>query len=199
VLGADDGGEANLRYTWTSSGPAAVTFSTNGSNASKNAVATFSKAGSYTFVVTITDAGGLSVTSSVGVQVQQTLTSILVTPGTATVHVQQTLQFSATALDQFGQALSVQPVFTWTVTGRGSITNAGLYTAPRRTGGPFTITASAAGIKGTAKVTVVAASARTAASAPGTLSNLMASPLSEPDAWLASFARKGSPTIPSSP
>src|SRR5262249_16641679 len=41
VLGADDGGEANLRYTWTSSGPAAVTFSVNGSNAAKTTVATF--------------------------------------------------------------------------------------------------------------------------------------------------------------
>jgi hypothetical protein len=41
----DDGGEANLRYTWTSGGPAPVTFSANGSNAAKNVTATFSKAG----------------------------------------------------------------------------------------------------------------------------------------------------------
>ena len=60
VLGADDAGESNLTYTWATTGtpPAAVTFSANGSNAAKNTTATFTKAGSYTFQVTITDAGG---------------------------------------------------------------------------------------------------------------------------------------------
>jgi hypothetical protein len=199
VLGADDGGEANLRYTWTSSGPASVGFSANGSNAAKNVVGTFSKAGSYSFVVTITDGGGLSVTSSVGVTVQQMLTSIQVTPGTATIQEQHTLQFVATALDQFGQALTVQPVFTWTLTGRGSITNAGLYTAPRRTGGPYTITASAGGKKGTAKVSVVAPSARSLTSASATPDTRVVSPLFEVDAWLAYFERKGSQINPGSP
>jgi hypothetical protein len=156
VLGADDGGEANLTYTWTSSGPAAVTFSANGTNAAKNVTATFGKAGAYTFVVTITDASGLSVTSTVTVTVAQTLTTIVVTPGTASVVVRQRLQFTAVAYDQFDDPLATQPVFTWTLTGRGSLTTKGLYTAPRRTGGPFTITASAGGVRGTATVTVVA-------------------------------------------
>ena len=82
VLGADDGGEANLTYTWATTGapPAAVTFSANGTNAAKNVVATFTKAGSYTFQVTIRDAGGLTVTSSVSVIVTQTLTSLEVAP-----------------------------------------------------------------------------------------------------------------------
>jgi hypothetical protein len=159
VLGADDGGEANLRYIWASTGPAPVTFSVNGTNAAKTATATFSRAGTYTFAVTITDAGGLRVTSSVNVSVNQTLTSISVTPGTARVTVLHTLQFTATALDQFGQALAAQPVFTWTLTGRGTISSTGLYTAPRRAGGPYTITASAGGIHGTAQVTVVTNSA----------------------------------------
>src|SRR4029077_12049276 len=49
VLGADDGGEATLTYTWATTGtpPAPVTFSLNGTNAAKNTVATFAKAGSY--------------------------------------------------------------------------------------------------------------------------------------------------------
>ena len=61
VLGADDAGESNLTYTWSTTGtpPAAVSFSTNGSNAAKDTTATFSKAGSYTFQVTITDPGGV--------------------------------------------------------------------------------------------------------------------------------------------
>src|SRR5438094_514554 len=73
VLGADDGGESNLLYTWASSGPASVLFSLNNSNAAKNTVATFSKAGNYAFTVTITDAGGLTVTSNVNVTVNQTI------------------------------------------------------------------------------------------------------------------------------
>jgi hypothetical protein len=73
VLGADDGGEANLTYTWTTtalpSGAAAPTFGANATNAAKNTTATFRQAGSYTLTVTITDVNGRSVTSSVAVTV----------------------------------------------------------------------------------------------------------------------------------
>ena len=71
VLGADDGGEANLTYTWASAGspPAAVGFSANASNAAKSTTATFSASGSYTFNVTITDAKGLTAQSTVTVSV----------------------------------------------------------------------------------------------------------------------------------
>lgn len=73
ALGNDDQGEANLTYTWTAttipSGAATPTYTVNGANAAKNTTATFYKSGFYTFKVTITDAGGLSVTSSVSVNV----------------------------------------------------------------------------------------------------------------------------------
>ena len=69
VLGADDGGEPNLTYTWSCSGPAGVTFSVNGPNRAKNTTATFPSAGRYTFQVTIADAGGLTATSSIVVTV----------------------------------------------------------------------------------------------------------------------------------
>src|SRR2546426_12498347 len=71
VLGADDGGEPALVYTWATTGspPAAVTFNINGTNASKNATATFTKAGAYTIQATIKDARGLTVMSSVNVTV----------------------------------------------------------------------------------------------------------------------------------
>ena len=104
--------------------------------------------------MTIRDAGGLSVTSTVNVTVQQTLKSIVVTPGAVTVAVRSKTQFLAVALDQFGTALSTQPTFTWTLTGRGSLSSTGVYTAPNRKGGPYTISAKAGGIKGTAAVTV---------------------------------------------
>ena len=85
VLGADDLGEANLAYTWAATGtpPAPVTFSANGTNAAKNVVATFTKAGNYSFQVTITDQGNLTVTSAVNLTVNQTLTRINVAPASA--------------------------------------------------------------------------------------------------------------------
>src|SRR5207253_947140 len=69
VRGADEGGEANLTSAWGSSGPGAVLFSANGTNAAKNSVATFSVPGTYTFYATITDEGGAIVTSAVSVTV----------------------------------------------------------------------------------------------------------------------------------
>src|SRR4051794_16856007 len=141
VLGADDGGEASLTYTWASVGPAAPTFSANGTNAAKNTLAQFGKAGSYTFTVTIKDAGGKTVTSAVVVTVNQTVSQIDIAPLNASVVVGATKQFTATASDQFGNPLITQPAFTWTVTGGGSVSASGLFTAGTVVGGPFTITA----------------------------------------------------------
>lgn len=74
VIGADNAGEANLLYTWAATGtpPAPVGFGANGTNAAKNTSATFSQAGAYSITVTITNAAGLSATSSVAVTVNQT-------------------------------------------------------------------------------------------------------------------------------
>jgi autotransporter-associated beta strand protein len=69
VLGASDDGEANLTYTWTTtykpSGAADPTFSVNGTDAAKNTVATLPVIGTYVFVVTIVDPGGLQTKSTV--------------------------------------------------------------------------------------------------------------------------------------
>jgi len=66
VLGSDDGGESNLTYTWSLiSGPVSVSFSANGTNASKLSWATFTQTGTYNIQVVATDAGGLTATSSV--------------------------------------------------------------------------------------------------------------------------------------
>ncbi|OAI46317.1 hypothetical protein AYO44_11490 [Planctomycetaceae bacterium SCGC AG-212-F19] len=158
ALGADDGGEASLSYTWSSSGPAAVGFSGNGSNAAKNTTATFTKAGSYSFTVTIQDAGGLSVTSSVGVTVNQTLTSITVSPASATMVNGGTKQFAASAFDQFGQALSVAPAFTWSIaSGIGTVSTTGLYTAPASGTGSAVVQAASGAVSAIASVTVQAA------------------------------------------
>jgi hypothetical protein len=157
VLGADDGGETNLTYTWAvlSAPPGAgPTFSVNGSNAAKNTTVLFDRAGSYLFQVTITDGAGLSVTSTVGVSVGQTLSSVMVSPATATVRPRRRVQLSALALDQFGEALVGQPLFTWTVVGGGKISRGGLYTAPKGAHGRAVVHAGAGGAGGTAALTI---------------------------------------------
>jgi hypothetical protein len=139
VLGAYNGGESNLTYTWAAttlpSGAAAPVFSANGTNAAKNTTATFSQAGTYSFTVTITNPGGQTVTSGVSVTVNPTFTSIALSPSGATVAPGGQKQFTATAEDQFGAALAAQPAFTWSVYplagggGIGSINASGLFTA----------------------------------------------------------------------
>jgi len=156
VLGADDHGEPNLDYRWTAQGPAAVSFSVNGTNAAKSSVATFTKAGAYTLTATITDSSGLTATSSVNVTVAQTLTTISVSPATASAVAGTTLQLTAVAADQFGLALATQPGFTWAAIGGGSITSAGRFTAPA-TPSTATITASASTVTGQATVTFTTA------------------------------------------
>jgi hypothetical protein len=158
VLGADDGGEAGLTYTWAATGtpPAPVSFSANGTNAAKNTTATFTRAGVYTLQATIRDSGGLTVTSSVSVTVAQGLTSVGVSPASATVSPSASAQFTATALDQFGIAMTTQPSVTWSLSGGGTISSGGLFSAGTASGGPFTVTASSGGKSGTASVTVSA-------------------------------------------
>ncbi len=70
VMGADDGGEAALTYTWTATGPGAVSFAENGTNSAKLTTATFIHSGTYVLTVTIADADGLVVVSSVSARVQ---------------------------------------------------------------------------------------------------------------------------------
>src|SRR6185503_6554487 len=61
-----------------------------------------------------------------------------------------------TLLDQFGDALAIQPAFDWMVAGGGVIDAAGLFTAGAMGGGPFLVTAtdSLSGLSDTASVTI---------------------------------------------
>ena len=155
VTAADDQGEPGLGYLWTPQGPDVVDLSeNNGTNSGKNTIAAFHSAGNYLFEVFINDANGQSVLAGVPVTVVQTFTSIAVTPASATVQPGAMQPFSATARDQFGNPMDPQPDFTWTVSGGGSISPGGVFTAGSAAGGPFTVTASAGGNAGTAQVTV---------------------------------------------
>ena len=175
VLGADDGGEAALTYTWSATGPAAVGFSPNGTHASRNATATFGKAGSYVLTVTISD-GLLNVTNTVNMTVSAVLSSLSASPASTTVVANGTATFSASGADQFGTALTIQPSITWTVpSAAGSISNAGVLTAAATAGGPFTVTATTGSFSATTQVTVSAippATSPPVATSPGSASTV---------------------------
>jgi len=81
--------------------------------------------------------------------------SIAITPTAATLAVNETGQFTATALDQFGNELPEVAV-TWTSSNTtvGTIDESGIFTALAE--GSATVTATAGGISGTATVTVSA-------------------------------------------
>ncbi|HUB25564.1 MAG TPA: hypothetical protein VL992_09040, partial [Tepidisphaeraceae bacterium] len=165
VLGADDGGESNLTYTWSvtskPSGAATPTFAINGTNAAKSDVVTFSVQGTYGFEVTITDAGGLSTFGSVTVTVTQSASSIVVSPTAATVNEDASQQFTAKAYDQFGVLMPSQPGFSWSVlTGGagGTISSSGVYTAPGITGTDQIKVTSGFATAGTATATVISSS-----------------------------------------
>ena len=144
--------ESALTYTWAATtlptGASAPTFSANDTNAAKSATATFTQAGGYTFTATIADTGGGTVTSTVPVTVSQTLTNVTVAAGVPVVGSQITQQFTATALDQFGNAFASPPVFTWAATGYGSVSSSGLYTTPYASGSA-NVTASSGSISST--------------------------------------------------
>jgi hypothetical protein len=157
VLGADSQGESSLLYTWAAVGtvPSPVSFSANGTNASKNTTVSFSAIGTYQLQVTITDPNGLSTTSTVTVTVTPTVSSLSVSPSTTKVNIDGSQQLAAVAFDQFGNVVTNQPVITWTLAGGsiGSVNSSGLYSAPAAMGSA-TIVASANSVTGSATVTV---------------------------------------------
>ena len=86
------------------------------------------------------------------------LTTIAVSPPSASVPTNGNQQFAATGLDQFGHPMAPQPVIGWSVSGGGSIGSGnGLFVAGSTAGGPFTVTAASGSISGTASMTVTSA------------------------------------------
>ena len=136
VLGDAIAGEASLTYTWTATGPAEVLFSSNGTNASKNTTATFTGAGQYEFTVSIENTTNGAITaSSVPVTVEQVSTGIAISPADSFVAAGAKVQLSAFEADQFGDPMASLPSFTWSIaSGVGSVSAAGLYTAPASSG-----------------------------------------------------------------
>lgn len=155
VRATDDGGESNLVYHWTVPVmPAPVTFSVNDSNAAKDTVVTFTAPGFYTLVVNAVDELGNAASSTLSVAVDATPTTLMVTPPTATVEVGQSVAFTATVVDQFGQLISPAPTLTFTVSGGGTVEPSGLFLAGATPGGPFQLTVSAGSLSANVDVTV---------------------------------------------
>ncbi len=143
------GGSGTRTYFWTFGDNQSLTTQSN------PVVHAYSTAGSYTVTDKVTDSSGSSTaTKLVTVTAPPVLTTIKVSPASASVQTGGTQQFTATGLDQFGQPVSPQPTFTWSVSGGGSISASGLFTAGSTAGGPFTVTAASGSVNGTASVTV---------------------------------------------
>ena len=82
------------------------------------------------------------------------LSSIVVSPATASVVAGGSVRFAAIGYDQSGQPMATQPTMTWSVTGGGIIDSSGRFAAASTAGGPFTVSASSGGVTGSAKVSV---------------------------------------------
>ena len=94
-----------------------------------------------------------------------TLAAITVTPNPASVIVGGTQQFAAAGQDAYGAPVTFTSPPTWSVSGGGSITSAGVFTAGT-VAGSYTVTASSGGVTGTATVTVT----------PGALATITVTP-----------------------
>ncbi|MFL6617364.1 MAG: LamG-like jellyroll fold domain-containing protein [Povalibacter sp.] len=138
----DDGlPTGTLTAHWTrTSGPGTATFAN--SNAMQTRV-TFSTAGVYVLQLTVSD-GELSDSDSIRITVSspQSLSRVELHPRFVTMKVGSQQNFWVTALDGSGNRVNVTP--TWTVSA-GSMSSAGVYTAPTQTGA-YTITASVSGL-----------------------------------------------------
>ncbi len=183
ALGADDGGEQSLTYTWASEGPQTVIFSDNGTNTAKSTTATFQKAGVYTFQVTVSDSEGLTATSSVTVTVAHATKRIVIAPSPVTLRPGTKQRFSARTLDQFGEAMSKRPVFGWSLTRAsiGTINRFGVYTAPASGKGYATVIARSGSFRGKASVLVTNAK-------PGSLQFVAAGESTKVNAGYATLA-----------
>lgn len=133
-----------------------ATFAWSSSN---EAVATVSSAGLVTAVsngtATITaTATGTTASAAAQVTVQQTVALVAVSPQDGSMEVGATVQLSATATDSGGVEVT-DATFAWTSSDDAvaTVSSGGLVAG--KAGGPVTITATSAGIDGSAPVTVV--------------------------------------------
>ena len=150
------GGDVLTHWWSVQSAPAGASPVFANQGAKNTAVGGLTATGTYVFRLTAIDRT-LTATKDVTVTVApppSVLTSITLAPTNTAVLTGATKQFTATAKDQFGAAMSPQPTFGWSVSGGGAINGSGLFTAGGTAGGPYTVTATSGGQIATASVTV---------------------------------------------
>lgn len=161
TIGDDTTAVGSLTLTATSSNEALVSlagivFGGSGASRTVNVTPLAAQSGSTTITITVTDGAGKTGSDSfvLTVTAPPVATSVQVSPGGALVKSTESKQFTATLLDQFGAPMVSQPTFAWSVSGGGTISSGGLFTAGAVAGGPFVVSATGGGFTGTANVTV---------------------------------------------
>jgi hypothetical protein len=156
VPGDDD---SNLTFDWivvsAPEGASNPMLSDNDSATADDITAQFWMAGDYTFEV-IADNGASIATSEVSLTVEQTATSLMVTPADTVVVEGASLQYEATVDDQFGNPMESPPSVEWTVDGVGTIDETGYFTAPDNEAGEATIEAESGEVSNTLALSVTA-------------------------------------------
>jgi hypothetical protein len=142
-----------------------------GSGANRTVTVTPAANQSGTATITVTVSDGVKSTSDTFLLTVQAgvVTSIEVTPATATVQPTVTRQFTATVKDQNGAAMSPQPTVTWSATGAGSVNGSGLFTGGA-SNGSATVTATVNSVSGSATVTVTNTAPTVTVTSPATAS-----------------------------
>ena len=91
--------------------------------------------GTYILELTVTNSDGLFSTGTVTVNFPVTLMTMTALPSSPLVFEGASEQFTAAAFEQFGQPMTTPSNVTWKIlSGGGSITSAGLFTAPTTAG-----------------------------------------------------------------
>ncbi|MCL5316735.1 MAG: Ig-like domain-containing protein [Thaumarchaeota archaeon] len=140
-----NGNPMSVTITWSSSNTAVGTINSAG-------VFTALAAGSATVSAT---SGTVSGTASVTVtNPPPVLTTITVTPSTASLTVGGTQTFTATAKDQYGNPFTTTVTWSSSNTAAGTVNSAGVFTA--LSAGSATVSATSGTVSGSASVTVTA-------------------------------------------
>jgi hypothetical protein len=157
VLSVVANGTGPLTYSWDALvAPAPITFSANDSSAASSTTVAFQAPGSYNFRVRVVDGNGLSTIATVDVTVSAGPGMMAIAPYEIQVAGGQSVTFHADAWDQLGNRITISP--SWSVSGGGTIDSSGLFYAVAA-GGPYTITASSAGLSATSSVWVTSSAA----------------------------------------
>jgi hypothetical protein len=130
-------GVSPYSYAWTVTSEPSVGAAVFDDDEIAGPTVTFSKAGSYTFEVTVTDDAANTATDEVTVTVLQTATGITLSPASQTLYASTSKQFTQSQVDQFGDPMVFLESVTWSVDGGGlggTINTSGLYTAPSGSG-----------------------------------------------------------------